>query len=108
MQCRLKVCQANNLSLNFCKSHFFPPCFEFVGIDMCSDGTCPEKLKHRLLETWPAPEIVRNVAKFIGFCQFYPCFNPNIEIRVAPLRSVTKQEYTNAVGPFWTPKEQGA
>jgi hypothetical protein len=61
-----------------------------------------------LLETWLAPEIVRDIAKFIGFCQFYSRFIPNFEIRFAPLRGVTKQEYTNAVGPFWTPKAQGA
>jgi hypothetical protein len=108
MRCQLKVCQAYNLSLNLCKSHFFPPSFEFVGIDICLDGNCPAKSKHRLLETWPAPEIVCNVAKFIGFCQFYSRFIPIFEIRVAPLHGVTKQEYINAVGPFWTPKAQGA
>jgi hypothetical protein len=108
MRCLLKVCQAYNLSPNLCKSHFFPPCFEFVGIDVCSDGNCPEKSKHQLLETWPAPEIVRNVVKFFGFCKFYSHFIPNFEICVAALHGVTKQEYTNAVGPFWMPKAQGS
>ncbi len=61
-----------------------------------------------MLETWPAPEIVRDVAKFIGFCQFYSGFIPNFKIRVAPLRDVTRQEYTNAIDPFWMPKAQGA
>jgi hypothetical protein len=108
MQCQLKVCQAYNLSLNLCKSHFFPPCFEFFGIVVCLDGNRPTTLKHQLLEVWPAPEFAHNVAKFIGFCQLYSRFIPNFEIRVAPLGGVTKQEYTNAVGPYWMPKVQGA
>ncbi len=87
---------------------FFSPCFKFVGIDVCLDGNCPVKSRHWLLETWPAPEIVQDVAKLIGFCQFYSCFIPNFEIRVAPLRDVTKQKYTNTVGPFRAPKAQGA
>jgi hypothetical protein len=108
MQCQLKVCQAYNLPLNLCKSYFFPPCFEFVGINECLDGNRPAKSKHQLLEIWPAPEIVRDAPKFISFCQFYSHFIPNLEIFVAPLGSITRQEYTNAVGLFWMPKAQGA
>ncbi len=108
MQCQLIVCRAYNLSLKLGKSHFFPRCFEFVGIDMCSDGNCPVKSKHQLLETWPAPERVRNVAKFLGFVQFYSQFVPNFEIRVAALCGVIKQEYTDAIGPHWPPEAQAA
>jgi hypothetical protein len=61
-----------------------------------------------LLETWPAPDIVRDIVKFISFCQFYSRFIPNFEIRVAPLRGVAKQEYTNTVGHCWMPEAQGA
>ena len=67
------------LSLNLGKSHFFPRRFEFVGSDVCSEGNCPAKSKHQLLETWPAPELVRDVAKFLGFVQFYSRF-----IRISP------------------------
>jgi hypothetical protein len=67
IRCQLEVCQAYRLSLNLCKSHFFPKRFEFIGIDVCVDSNWPAKSKHNLLTTWPAPEFVRNVAKFIGF-----------------------------------------
>jgi hypothetical protein len=70
MECQLKVCQAYWLSLNLCKSHIFLKRFKFVGIDVCADGNCPAQSKHTLLQTWPAPKTVRNVAKFIGFVQF--------------------------------------
>jgi hypothetical protein len=67
IQCQLKVCQAYRLSLNLRKSHFFPKRFKFVGIDVCTNGNRTAKLKHGLLKTWPAPKLVRDVAKFIGF-----------------------------------------
>jgi hypothetical protein len=108
MRCQLTVCRAYRLSLNLSKSHFFPRRFEFVGINVCSEGNCPAKSKHQLLETWPAPELVRDVAKFLGFVQFYSRFIPNFEIRVEALCTVTKQEYIEDVGPHWTPEAQAA
>ena len=90
------------------KATSFPCCFEFVGIDVCHEGNCPAKSKHQLLETWPAPELVRDVAKFLGFVQFYSEFIPNFKICIEALRTVTKQEYTEAVGPHWTLEAQAA
>jgi hypothetical protein len=108
MRCQLIVCHAYRLSLNLGKSHFFPRRFELVGINVCPEGNHPAKSKHQLLETWPAPELVRNVAKFLGFVQFYSRFIPNFEIRVKDLRTVTKQDYTENVGPHWIPEAQAA
>jgi hypothetical protein len=45
--------------------------FEFVGVDVCDDGNRPAQSKHSLIKTWPAPEFVRDIAKLIGFAQFY-------------------------------------
>ena len=61
-----------------------------------------------LLKTWPAPEFVCDVAKFIGFAQFYSRFIPNFEIRAAPLRIVTKQEYTDTIAQHWLHDTEGA
>ncbi len=71
MECQLKVCQAYCLSLNLHKSCIFPSHFKFVGINACADGNRPAQSKHTLLKTWPAPETVHNITKFIGFAQFY-------------------------------------
>jgi len=90
IECQLKICQAYHLSLSLRKSHIFPSRFEFVGIDVCADGNRPAQSKHTLLSKWPAPETVRDVAKFIGFAQFYTRFIHNFELRVAPLREITK------------------
>ncbi len=102
MECQLKICQAYRLSLNLRKSHIFLSHFEFVGINVCADGNRPAQPKHTLLKTWPAPETVCNVAKFIGFAQFYSRFIHNFELRVVLLCKITKQEYTNPVALYWS------
>ena len=102
------VCQAYNLLLSLKKAKIFPAHFEFVGADVCSDGNRPALSKHVLLETWPDPILVRNIANFIGFGQFYSCFIPNFELCILPLRSITSHEYTNPVGELWTSDAKAA
>jgi hypothetical protein len=63
----------------------FPKHFEFVGNDVCPDGNRPAQSKHQLLQSWPSPEVVRNVAKFIGFAQFYSKYIHHFELRIIPL-----------------------
>ena len=46
MECQLKVCQSQNLSLSLRKSHIFPKRFEFVGIDVGPNGNRPAMSKH--------------------------------------------------------------
>jgi hypothetical protein len=108
IQCQLKVCQVYHLSLNLCKSHFFPKWFEFVGINMCVDGNRPEKLKHALLKTWPVPELVRDIGKFISFAQFYSHFIHHFELRIVPLHKRTQHKYTDPVAPLCTEAAQKA
>ncbi len=60
------------------------------------------------MKSWPAPELVRDVAKLNGFEQFYSRFIPNFEIRAEPSRRICKQEYTEPVAAYWTPEAEGA
>ncbi len=108
MECQLKVCQAYWLSLNLRKSHIFPLHFKFVRIDVCSDGNRPAQSKHTLLKTWPALETVRNVAKFIGFAQFYLRFIHNFELWIVPLQKITKEELMDLVAPYWNNAAQAS
>ena len=97
------MCLAYRLSLKLGKSFIFSQRFEFVGNDVCPEGNRPAQSKHQLLESWPQPDIIRNVAKFIGFAQFYSKYIPHFKLRVAPLRALTtNHEYTVHVTPFWT------
>ena len=84
--CQLCTCKAYRLTLSLKKSHFFPKHQEFVGINMSPDGNCPAMSKHKLLKHWLIPQLVCDVASFVGFLQFYSKFIPNFEICVEPLR----------------------
>jgi hypothetical protein len=108
MECQLIVCQTYRLSLNLHKSFIFPLCFEFVGINVCADGNQPAKSKHTILQNWPLPELIRDMAKFIGFAQFYSRFIHHFELRIAPLRKLIKLKFANPVAPHWTPEAKAA
>ena len=104
IECQLRVCKAYRLSLKLGKSFFFPKRVEFVGIDVCPDGNRPAMSKFELIRTWPDPLTVRDVAKLVGFGQFYSSFLPNFELLIGPLREVMKLDYTEAITPqIWTP-----
>jgi hypothetical protein len=101
MECQLCVCQSQNLSLSRKKSHIFPKQFEFVGVNVSPDCNCPAMSKHSLLHHWPSPELVQNVAKFVGFAQFYSRFISQFEQCISALRDIIKNEYTDPVYPYW-------
>jgi hypothetical protein len=103
MEYQLIVCLAYRLSLSLKKSFIFPKRFEFVGNDVCPKGKRPAQSKHQLVEPWPIPEIMCDVAKFIGFAQFYSKYIHYFELRVTPLQELTiKHKYTNPVAAIWT------
>jgi hypothetical protein len=103
IECQLCVCQSYQLSLSLHISHIFPKRFEFVGIDICLDGNCPAMTKHQLLEHWPQPKIIRDVARIVGFAQFYSKFIPQFELRISPYphfcNLATNFEYTESITP---------
>jgi hypothetical protein len=108
MECQLHICKAYRLTPSSKKSHFFPKRFEFVGIDVSADGNRPAMLKHYLLRQWPLPELVQDVASFVGFLQFYSSFIPHFEVRALPLHKIMTQEYTEPVGDMWTANANSA
>jgi hypothetical protein len=85
IECQLCIGKAYCLTLSLRKSHFFLKRVEFVGIDISVDGDRPTMSKHKLLRHWPSPELVRDVASFVGFLQFYSKFIPFFEVRSLPL-----------------------
>jgi hypothetical protein len=103
MESQLHVCQSQNFSLSLKKSHIFPMQFEFLGINVCPNGNRPAMSKHQLLPQWPSPVIVRGIAKFVVFMQFYLRFIPNFEIIITPLCDILQENYPSAAGDLWTP-----
>jgi hypothetical protein len=106
IECQLCICKAYRLTLSLRKSHFFQKRFKFVGIDVSVDGNRPAMLKHELLSHWPSPELVWDVASFVGFLQFYSKFIPFFEVRSLLLQVIMEREYTKPVGESWTDEAQ--
>ena len=105
MECQLHVAQTQRLSLSLKKSKLFPQRFEFVGVNVCTDGNRPAQSKHQLLQHWATPVIVRDVAKFVGFLQFYSCFIPHFEVQISAFCELMKEDYASplALGSAWMP-----
>jgi hypothetical protein len=93
MECQLRIAQSQNLLLSMKKSFIFLKHIEFVGDDICADGNRPAQSTHNLFHHWKTPEVVRDVAKFVGFLQFYSCFIPNFKVRISTLRTIMLQDY---------------
>jgi hypothetical protein len=108
MECQLRICQSQNLSLSLKKSHIFPKRFEFNGIDVSPDSNHPTMSKHSLLHHWPVPELVQDVAKFVGFAQFYSRFIPQFKQHISTLHAIMKNEYTDPVCLYWSSDAQAA
>ncbi len=106
IECQLCVAKAYHLTLSLKKSHFFPTRFEFVKINVSPDGNHPAMSKHKLLQSWPAPSLVCNIASFVGFLQFYSKFIPCFELCAELLQTIMLQEYTKPIGDMWTPDVQ--
>ena len=101
MECQLRVCLSQNLSLTLKKSHIFPKRMEFFGIDVSQDGNRPAMSKHQLLRTWPDPVTVCDIISLIGFAIFYPSFIPHFEVGIKRLRKITKSVYSEPVAPHF-------
>ncbi len=65
--------------------------------------------KFELISLWPAPTTVRDIARLVGFGQFYSSFIPNFEIMIGPLHEVMKANYPTPITPaIWTPAAEAS
>jgi hypothetical protein len=101
IKCQLRICKAYPLTLSLKKVCFFLKRFKFVQINVLPDGNRPAMSKHQLLDHWPTPEYVWDIASFIGFVQFYSALIPYFEVRAKPLWDIMQHEYRLRVG-VWT------
>ena len=105
MEAQLEVCARRRLSISLPKSFFFPERMEFVGVDVATRGNHPAMSKHELLQTWPKPQIIRDIASFIAFGLFYSRWIPFYEQKIGPFREICKLDYDVPVtSKMWTPE----
>ena len=59
--------------------------------------------KHVLLKSWPKPITIRDVASFIEFGLFYSKWIQFYEVKIAPLRDLSRAHYDVSIAAtMWT------
>jgi hypothetical protein len=61
---------------------------------VAGQGTKPSKQKVAAITSWPVPQTVQDVRKFMGLCQYYASYMPNFADIAAVITDLTK-----GVGP---------
>ncbi len=71
--------------------------------NVCKEGNRLAQSKHHLLSTWPQPNLVRDIAKFISFVQFYSMYIHHFKLWISPLSKLT---INHDINPIWTDAAQ--
>ena len=79
-----------NLTCKQSKCVFAVDTIDFCGHRISASGIRPFPEKLQTLRDWPVPRTVRQVRRFLGFCQFYAKFVPRFAHLAAPLQSLIR------------------
>ena len=90
MEAQFAETARRRLSFNLPELLSFPTCVRFVGIDIDIESNMPAANKSEILCTWPEAVDIPAVTSFIVFGIWYPKWIPYFEIKVQPLRKITK------------------
>jgi hypothetical protein len=67
--------------------------FEWIGLDVCTDGNRPVQSKFVLIREWKLPVHATGLSSFLGLVGFYSRFIPNFEQLGQPLRQLLRKFY---------------
>src|SRR5262249_6822416 len=70
----LKILKENNLYLKTEKCKFNKQCLKYQCMIITPDKIKMDPSKLKGIQEWPTPKTVRDIQKFIGFCNFYRKF----------------------------------
>jgi len=84
----LKKLSENALCVNIDKCIFHVPKVEFVRFQLATQGVQMSQKKVKDILNWPAPRIVKEVQKFIGFANFYHRFIQGFSQLTLPIQTL--------------------
>jgi hypothetical protein len=64
---------------------------KFLGFEISSEGLKMEKEKLSTIMEWPFPASLKQLRRFLGFCNFYRRFIPKFSGLARPLTELTKE-----------------
>jgi len=85
------------------KCEFHTSSISFLGYIIAQGQVEPVPVKIKAVAHWPAPDSCKELQRFLGFANFYPCFIRDYSKVAAPLTSLTSTKITHSNGPQrWT------
>ena len=63
-----------DLYLRLAKCSFNQTSVEYLGLIISEGELCMDPVKLHAIQQWPLPKKVKDIQKFLGFCNFYRCF----------------------------------
>ena len=86
------------------KCSFNQKSMEYLGLIISKGELCMDLVKLMAVSNWPTPKTMKEVQKWLGFCNFYCCFVKNYSTLARPLFNLTKKDV-----PFhWDQAEEQA
>lgn len=73
------------------KCTFFTPQIEYLGFIVTQDGITMDRAKVKDILEWPAPNLVKEIHRFLGIIVWYRVFIKNYSLIVAPLTNLLKK-----------------
>jgi len=65
---------------------------EYLGLIILEGEICMDPIKLKAIKDWPLPQIVKDIQKFLRFCNFYCRFVKDYSHIARPLFNLTKKE----------------
>jgi len=88
LQCLMDL----NLYLQPEKCSFNQTSVEYLGLIISEGELCMDPVKLNAVTNWPTPKTMKEVQKFLGFCNFYRRFVKNYSTLAQPLFNLTKKD----------------
>jgi len=81
-----------NLYLRPKKCSFNQTSVEYLGLIISEGELCMDPVKLTAVSNWPTPKTMKEVQKWLGFCNFYRRFVKNYSALARPLFNLTKKD----------------
>jgi hypothetical protein len=88
----LQRIQDLDLFLRPTKCSFNQTLVEYLGLIISKGEIHMDSVKLKAIQDWPLPRMVKDVQKFLGFCNFYHRFVKDYSYIARPLFNLTKKE----------------
>lgn len=88
------------------KCEFHTTSVEYLGFLVTPEGVKMDETKSRAVDEWPRPRTVKEVQRFLGFCNFYRRFIDHYSSIASPLHNLTRIKQKGRIP--WTDESERA